>query len=113
MNTATTERYAAPRVNIAEDANVFTIEAEMPGVAREGVEIEVVKGELVLIGKREGNGHGGALRMQERTAANFRRAFALGNSINVNHVEAKMADGVLTITLHKIEDVKPRKIAIN
>lgn len=113
MTTETKERYIAPRVNIFENTEVLTVEAELPGVSKDQAEIEVKEGELVLTGKRNGATEGGDLRLRERPNASFYRAFVLGKSIDTSKIEASMSDGVLTITLPKLESVKPRAISIN
>ena len=107
-------RYVAPRVNIFETDDAVTIEAEMPGVKKEGVEIEIDENELCLKGhraKRDGAGEG-QMRFQERPPADFARTFMLGRAVDRERIEAKMNDGLLCITLHKAERVKKRNVKI-
>ncbi|MDZ4860432.1 MAG: Hsp20/alpha crystallin family protein [Candidatus Hydrogenedentes bacterium] len=109
----TASRYIVPRVNVVEDVDRVLIEAELPGVDKGNLALEVKEGELTLVGKR-GNGHReGHFIMRERAPADYRRVFALSNAIDPSRVEAEMKDGVLTVTLHKSELVKPRKIVVN
>jgi HSP20 family protein len=108
-----TTRYVIPRVNIVEETDSVIIEAELPGVSKESVTLEVKEGELVLVGKREQRASNGHYVLRERAAAHYRRAFALSNALDTNKVDASMKDGVLTITLPKTDRVKPRKININ
>ena len=105
-------RYSNPRVTIVEDDKVFTIEAEMPGVAKDGVTIKVKERELTLIGAR-GNGHSGGYRLRERPNADFHRAFALGDTVDTAGISAVMRDGVLTVTLRKTEVAKPLAVQVN
>ncbi len=104
--------FVTPRVNIYETNDAVSIEAELPGVAKDGVEIEIKDNELVLIGKRASNGENGALRFRERPSANFKRSFMLGKAVDPGKVDAAMTDGVLKITLHKAERAKSRKVAV-
>lgn len=116
MTTATpelTNQFMAPRVNIIEREDAVLLEAELPGVARDGVNLEFKDGELILTGKRRANNGEGRVHIQERSRADFRRVFALSRAIDTQKIEANMKDGVLTVTLHKIEAVKPRRIAVN
>jgi HSP20 family protein len=112
MTTDTANGYVMPRVNIYESNDDVRIEAELPGVAKDGIEIEIKDNELVLTAKRAQNGEKGTLRFRERSSANFRRSFMLGKAVDTGKVDATMHDGVLKITLHKAERAKSRKIAI-
>ncbi len=111
--TMTRERYVTPRVNVREDTDAVTIEAEFPGVAQDDAEVEVRDGNLILKGNRKTNGEDGNYRVHERHNAGFYRSFALGEAIDSEKVDAKMSDGVLTVTLQKADRLKPRTININ
>jgi len=116
MTTAAPEmttRYLAPRVNIIEREDAVILQAELPGVPKDGVELEFKDGELVLTGKRKAAESEGRIHVQERPRADFRRVFALSRAIDSQKIDAAMKDGVLTVTLHKVEAVKPRRIAVN
>ena len=108
-----TTRYLIPRVNVVEDADRVLIEAELPGVGKSDLVPEMKEGELTLLGKRSNGHREGQFIMRERAAADYRRVFALSNAIDPARVEAEMKDGVLTVTLHKTDRVKPRKIVVN
>jgi len=108
-----TDRFMAPRVNIIEREDAVVLEAELPGVAKDGVNLEFKDGELILIGKRRAANGEGRAHIQERSRADFRRVFALSRSIDTQRIDANMKDGVLTVTLNKIDAVKPRRIAVN
>ena len=106
------KNYINPRVNIFESDESVTIEAEMPGVTKDSVDIEIDKNELTLTGHRSRSDNEGRLRFQERPSADFYRTFTLGRGVDTEKVEARMKDGILRLTLHKAEHVKKRKIAI-
>lgn len=108
-----TTRYLAPRVNIIEREDAVLLEAELPGVPKDGVNLEFKDGELVLTGKRKATNGNGRYHLHERPMADFRRVFALSRAIDSQKIDANMKDGVLTVTLHKVEAVKPRRIAVN
>jgi HSP20 family protein len=107
------ERYIAPRVNVVEREDAVVIEAEVPGVSREQAEIEVRDGVLHLKAHAGAPANGGAYRIQERTGASYYRTFKLGDAIDSSKIDAKLKDGVLTLTLGKSERVKPRTISVN
>ena len=111
MEQKVQEHYVAPRVNIIDNTDDVLIEAELPGVAKDAVDIQVSNGELVLTGKRA-NGHAGTKHISERPLANYRRVFTLTKAIDPEKIDATMDNGLLRLRLHKAESVKPRKIAI-
>ena len=113
MSCATVEKYASPRVNIMESSDVITIEAELPGVPKEGAGVEVKDGVLILTGERTPSLNDSTLKVQERPRAEFYRRFRLGDMVDPERVDAKMNDGVLTVTLPKSEKWKKRTVSIN
>jgi HSP20 family protein len=106
-------RYVAPRVSINDLPETVVVEAELPGVGKDGVSIQVEDGEMILTGHRKQPEAKGALHINERCACDYRRVFALSKAIDSTRIAAEMADGVLRVTLHKAEEVKPRKISVN
>lgn len=113
MTTATQVQAIAPRVDVFEDANAFVIQAEMPGVNREHTHIEVHDGTLTLRGTRTVANGTSTVHVRERARGEFRRSFALGKGLDLDKVEARMNDGVLTITLPKGDQLQRKTISIN
>ena len=113
--TATTVEndFVAPDVNIVETKEGYVIEAEMPGVNKEGLNVHLEGNVLTLEGQRRDSGSHGQLLYGESRAANFRRIFELAPEIDGEHVSAHIEQGVLTVRLPKAEKVKPRRIAVN
>lgn len=108
-----TSCYMMPRVNILEKADEVVIEAELPGVPKDGTQLEIKDNELTLIGRRKSWESEGRIHLRERAQADYRRVFALSRAIDASRVEAEMKDGVLTVRLPKREEVKPRRISVN
>jgi HSP20 family protein len=104
-----------PPVNVWEDENHFYLEAELPGMSIEDLEIYVHEGDQLSIkGSRKASEIEGAkLRRRERSCGAFQRTFKLDSDVDVEKVSADFKNGVLTVTLPKSEAVKPRKIEIN
>ncbi len=104
-------------VDVHEDADHFYVDAELPGFNKEDVDITLEDGVLTIRGERKEETQEPAKGKQplhvERRWSRFERSFTLPTAVNENSVQAKLADGVLTITLDKREEVKPRKIHIN
>jgi HSP20 family protein len=104
--------YLSPRVNITETKEGYLLEAEMPGVGKEGLDVLLEGHELTLVGKREAEPEAAQLLYRESQNRDFRRVFALDPTIDVTKIDAKMEDGVLKLHLPKAESVKPRKIKV-
>lgn len=102
-----------PRVDIVENEDTVIITAELPGVSKDGVELNVKDGVLMLVGRKANGKPEGWVRLAERRHGEYRRTFGLSRAIDTSRVDAQMENGVLKITLHKAESVKPRRISIN
>ena len=103
-----------PALNLTEEGDNFLVRAELPGVKGENLDVSVVEGQLVIRGERkiEAEGKETNYHRREREAGFFRRTIGLPSKIAPNKVSASMKNGVLTITLPKSEEAKPRKIAV-
>jgi HSP20 family protein len=101
-----------PQVDIYEDAKVITVQADMPGVDKEGVSINVKDDQLTINGKVTQPAEGETTLHQEYEVGNYFRQFTLSDVIDQEKITAKMTDGVLTLTLPKAEKAVPRKIEI-
>ncbi len=118
-NVAGAERYPRrvgvyPLVNISEDPDHIYVRAELPGVSPEDLDITIKDQQLVLRGERkiptaEKNVN---YHRRERESGFFRRVLRLPAQVDPAKVEAVSKDGVLTITLAKPEEVKPRQISV-
>jgi HSP20 family protein len=104
--------YVTPLVDIESRDEGYVIRAEMPGVEKAGLEITVDKGELIILGRRTPIAATGEAIYREIRPYDFRRVYELDPSIDTTKVSAKIAEGVLTLTLPKAETVKPRKISV-
>src|SRR5262249_40950802 len=100
----------APKVNIVETKDSFILEAEMPGVSKEGLDLRLEGNELTMVGRRETGVPGAEPVYRESSPRDFRREFVLDPSIDTARLSALIEQGVLTVTLPKAEKVKPRKI---
>jgi len=104
--------YFVPQVNIVETKDSFLLEAEMPGVSKEGLDVLLEGNELTIVGHRQTGVPGATLVYRESNPRDFRREFALDPSIDTSKLRAMIEQGILTVTLPKTEKVKPRKIQV-
>lgn len=112
--TTPTERvtYQLPPVNIYETDDGYTLEADMPGVAKDGLEIFLERNELTLLGHRQGS-RPETVHYRESGEGDFRRVFELDPEIDTDKINARVDNGVLTLHLAKREQTKPRKITVS
>ena len=107
------EQFITPPASLTELGDGYTLEIDMPGVKKDGLEISVENNELTIVGRRSLPVVEGALIHRESRAENFRRAFEIDPSIDANKISAKIDQGLVTLTLPKAEHVKPRKITVS
>lgn len=112
-NGRETEQFVAPPASVLEDGDGYLLQVEMPGVNKEGLEISTEGAELTITGRRSLPTIDGAVVHRESRRENFRRTFEIDPSIDVNRINAKIEQGLLTVTLPKAERVKPRKITVS
>ncbi len=103
-----------PPVDVIEDAEGITLYADMPGVAREKLNLQIeadtltIEGEMGMdIPKDMAASHA------EVATARYRRAFTLSKELDAEHISAELKHGVLTLRIPKAPHAQPRRIAIN
>ena len=101
-----------PQVDIYEDKNGITVLADMPGVDKEGVSIDLKEDQLTINGRVSPAEDKGTVLHREYEVGNYFRQFTLTDLIDREKITAKMADGVLTLTLPKAEKAVPKKITV-
>ena len=112
-NGVARESYLTPLANIVETKDAYVVEAELPGVGKDGLEVTVENGELTIIGRRGSYTGGGKALYRESRSQDYRRVFEIDSSIDTTRIGAKIEQGILTLSLPKAEAVKPRKIVVN
>jgi HSP20 family protein len=107
------EAFVTPEVNIFDTRDGYVLEAEMPGVNKENLEITLSGNEITLVGRRLAVTEPGSVLFRESQKLDFKRVFELDPAIDTSKISAHMDQGILTLTLPKSENVKPRRIAVN
>ncbi|MGH8021106.1 MAG: Hsp20/alpha crystallin family protein [Opitutaceae bacterium] len=97
-----------PRVDLFEDKDHFHFRAELPGMKKEDVHVELGEGVLTLSGSRKTYAADGKQEQQ----AEFSRSVSVPTRVQEDKITARYEDGVLTVTLPKAEEVKPKRIAV-
>ena len=104
-----------PALNLSETENEYEVTLELPGIEREHVNVEIKEGDLWISGEKheEREEKEKTFHRVERRHGEFRRLVHLPGAVKEDTVEAKFTDGVLTITVPKSEEAKPKRIPVN
>ena len=106
-------RFYLPNTDIFETEQALSLIVEMPGVDKNKVDVRVEDGVLTIEGRLDFSKYEGMQPVYtEYNVGHYRRSFSLSSKIDQGRISAEMKDGVLTVTLPKAEEAKPRKIAI-
>jgi len=106
-------RRTFPPINVWEDGDDLFVEAELPGMKSESLDITVVGDELTLKGERPDQAQDGlTYHRRERGTGAFTRVVRLPVEVDANQVNAALNNGVLLITLPKSEAAKPKKVKV-
>ncbi|ARP87755.1 Hsp20/alpha crystallin family protein [Bordetella genomosp. 9] len=114
MNSTLTNSAApavSPRVDVFEDENGLTLLADMPGVPRDKLTIDV-DGDTLRIEGELGESEPAQPLHTEMPAARYRRAFTLSRELDSSRIQAESRDGVLKLRIPKREQAQPRRIEI-
>jgi HSP20 family protein len=103
-----------PPINVSEDAEKIYVRAELPGIAIDALDIEMENDTLTVAGERRplDEDRSTSFHRREREWGKFRRSFSLPVRVEADAVNASYRDGVLTVTLPKAAEARPRQIAV-
>jgi len=103
-----------PPLNITQDNDNFYVRAEVPGLNAKELSISAMRNRLSLSGKREipRENDRASYHRRERAEGTFSRTVSLPGEVDAERVDARYADGILSLTLPKAEQTKPRQIAV-
>ena len=106
-----------PALDLYQNNDNVVAVVELPGMRKEDIEISLHDGTLTIGGERKSetgdNGNGENAARTERFTGKFRRAVTLPTRVDANKVNASYKDGILTVTLPKAEEAKPKQIQVN
>jgi len=102
-----------PTADIFETEDALTVVLEMPGVDRNNIDVNVENGVLLIEGRIDFSKYEGLQPVySEYNIGPFRRSFRISSRIDQDKIKAEMRDGVITLTLPKAEQAKPRRIEV-
>ena len=103
-----------PALDLFQTSDDVVVVIELPGLRKEDIEISLQDGMLTISGERKDETPAGEKDGRtERFVGKFRRSISLPTRVDSNKVNASYQDGILTVTLPKAEDVKPKQIQVN
>ncbi len=108
-----TEKFIMPVASVNETPEGYTLELEMPGVSKDGLEIAIENNELSIVGRKQSAEPDGTVVHRESRPHHYHRAFEIDPSIDTARISARISQGVVMLTLPKAEEVKPRRIAVS
>ena len=103
-----------PALDLYQSNDNVVAVIELPGMRKEDIEISLHEGMLTISGERkQETGENGNAERSERYVGKFRRSISLPARVDASKVNATYKDGILTVTLPKAEEAKPRQIQVN
>ena len=105
----------SPALDIYEEKDNFILKAELPGMKKEDIEVSLHEGSLTISGERKAQDQykEADVYRSERFVGRFQRTLALPAPVAADKVKAQYKDGVLTVTLPKTEEAKPKQIDVS
>lgn len=103
-----------PPINITQDDESFYVRAELPGIKTSDLSITALRNRVSIAGRRQipREHERASYHRKERPEGAFDRAVTLPAEVDADHVDAHYADGILTLTLPKAQQAKPRQIVV-
>lgn len=103
-----------PAVDVAEEDNQYVVKVELPGVNKDDVNISLESNILTIRGekKTEQESKGRNYHRVERSFGCFHRSFTLPTRVNIDQIDAVFKDGILTVTMPKADEAKPKQIEV-
>ncbi len=106
-------QFWVPVAEITETDTGWLVELDLPGVAKDAVDIEVHGRRVTISGERAATERDGTVRRSTRATGAFSYAVTLGTALDAEHVDAALVDGVLAVNLAKHDADQPRKVDVN
>jgi HSP20 family protein len=109
-----TETQVRPRVDIAESETEFRLRADLPGVTKDNLRVEIENGRLTIAASRklEDEQNFKNIHVERHGSVRYTRTFHLGEEIDADQIRAEFKDGVLSLTLPKREKALPKRIEV-
>ena|SRR6187431_1787353 len=111
VETVQQRETVAPAVDVYENPDELLLLVDVPGATNEGIDVQLDKGQLTIVAKRNEDVSGGLLAGEYRTR-DYLRVFSVPQGIDSSRIDAQLSGGVLRLQLPKSDSVKPRRIEV-
>jgi HSP20 family protein len=111
-STAPAVRAFSPLADLHESDDAYVVEAELPGIKREDIDVEISERELCITGEYKEREREGVMRRGTRRTGRFEYRALLPAGVKADEITAALADGVLTVTVPKAQAAKPKHIEV-
>ncbi|GHE49348.1 Hsp20/alpha crystallin family protein [Streptomyces capitiformicae] len=111
-STAPAVRAFSPLADLHENDDAYVVEAELPGIKREDIDVEISERELCITGEYKEREREGVMRRSTRRTGRFEYRALLPAGVKADEITATLADGVLTVTVPKAQAAKPKHIEV-
>ena len=103
-----------PPLDLHEDKDNFVVKIELPGMKKEDIDVSLHDGSLSITGERKGEEkfEGADVYRTERFIGHFQRTITMPAAVAADKIKAQYQDGILTVTLPKAEEAKPKQIEV-
>lgn len=102
-----------PTVDVTEKDDAYVVTADLPGMSRDEIKVETNENTVTISGERKSDHKDEQSHRTERSYGRFHRAFSMPSKFDASNVSAAYTDGVLTVTLPKAEEAKPKSVKIS
>ncbi|PKL36238.1 MAG: hypothetical protein CVV44_18665 [Spirochaetae bacterium HGW-Spirochaetae-1] len=113
MPADTNKRMEYPLINLYEKGDTITVRAVVPGVAAGDLSIELANNNLLIQGERKSDYADKPYMRKERDFGSFKKSVRLPFGVKTDSVRASLENGILTVSLEKSDEAKPRRIEIH
>jgi HSP20 family protein len=106
------DRHVSPAIDVVEKSDEIVVYCDLPGIKKEDVDLSIAGSVLTIKGEKKKETDKGKSYRDETWSGSFQRTISLPEIVDPNKVDASMKDGVLSISLAKMEDKKPKQIEV-
>jgi HSP20 family protein len=109
------DRNFSPALDVTENANDYTVRAEVPGLEEKDIDVSIASNVLTIRGEKKGEKEAKDAKFfrKETWSGSFQRTLPLPVPVDAAHIQAELKDGILTVVLPKREEAKPKQISVN
>ena len=106
------DRMVSPAIDLVETADGFVVQADLPGIKLEDIDISIASNVLTIKGEKKPQKESGRVYRKETWEGSFQRTISLPTTVDPDRIEASFRDGILEVAIPKKEEARPKRIAV-